>query len=76
MTLWQMWLGKRSDKSYILQYKSKDIYLIFHTLNKLELKEGQLTVIQEILNHFDKEYCFRLVKTMPEKIKPFLNLKE
>ena len=28
-----------------------------------------LTAIQENWNHFDKEYCFEFVKSMPERIK-------
>ena len=32
-------------------------------------KEDLFTVIQESWNHFDKEYCFKLVKSMSEIIK-------
>ena len=31
-------------------------------------KKDLLTAIQQNLDHFDKEYCFNLVKSMPEKI--------
>ena len=33
------------------------------------IKEDLLTVIQESWNHFDEEYCFKLVKSMPKRIK-------
>ena len=32
-------------------------------------KEDLLTVIRDSWNSFDKEYCFKLVKCMPERIK-------
>ena len=32
-------------------------------------KEKFLTAIWETWNHFDKEYCFELVKFIPERIK-------
>ena len=32
-------------------------------------KENLLTAIRESWNHFDKEYYFELVKSMPERIK-------
>lgn len=35
-------------------------------------KEGLLTAIWEDLNHFDKEYCFKLMKSTPGRIKPVI----
>ena len=31
-----------------------------------------LSPIQEIWNHFDKEFCFKLVKSIPERIKAII----
>ena len=35
----------------------------------LSTKEDLLTAISESWNNFDKEYCFKLVNTIPERIK-------
>ena len=37
-------------------------------------KKDLLTAIQESRNHFDKEYCFRLVKSISERIKAVIKV--
>ena len=37
-------------------------------------KEDLLTAIQESWNHFDKEYCFKLMKSMSKRIKAVMKI--
>ena len=39
-------------------------------------KEDLLIIIQESWNHFDKEYCFKLLKSMPERNKSVIKTLE
>ena len=43
-------------------------------MSKLHLQKNLLITIQEIWNHFDKEYCFKLVKAMPERFKAVIKV--
>ena len=42
----------------------------------LSTKDDVLTLNQKSLNYFDKEYCFKLVKSKPERIKAVLKAQE